>query len=296
MLFQFNRFNHCPQGKIIVEDITRIMSAQIEALGHEATTSEGAFIGRDLGYNVILEAFEDPAHVQAIADAHADGCRFIIVATEEPTDEGFNHGLEPAMIARQDCFPAVAKLADGILHLVPGIGITHWYEQFAPAAAAELGFAQALVDESPDIEPDLDFGFYGKMTWRRGQMLDRLGRDRVLLIDSLDVPWRDRDAAMRRCKVIVQIRANEEWGMVSSTRCASALFMGRPIVAEPHPDPRPWDGIVEFAKSVEDFYSLAEIGVRCWRPLHEEQMDRFRERLTPEACIGAPLRAIGILK
>lgn len=296
MLFQFNRFNHCPQGKIIVEDITRIMSAQIEALGHEAATSEGAFIGRDLGYNVILEAFESADDVNLIAAAHAEGCRFIIVATEEPTDDGFNHGLEPAMLYRQQAFPAVAKLADGILHLVPGEHVTRWYSQFAPAAPAELGHAEGLVSVSPDVEPDLDFGFYGKMTWRRGQMLDRLGRDRVLLIDSLDVPWQERDAAMRRCKVIVQIRANEEWGMVSSTRCASALCMGRPVVAEPHPDPRPWDGVIEFAKSVEDFYSLAEIGVRCWGPLHEEQMDRFRERLTPEACVGAPLRAIGVLK
>lgn len=296
MLFQFNRWNHCRQGQIIVEDITRIMSAQIQALGHQAVTSEGPFIGRSLGYNVILEAFEDQTHVQAIADASPD-CNFIIVATEEPTDDGFNHGLEPAMIKRQNAFPAAAKYASGILHLVPGAHVTQWYSQFAPAAAAELGFSPHLLDLRPQEPPAYDFGFYGKMTWRRKQMIDRLDQissTAVLLIDTLDVPWKERDAMMRRCRVIVQIRANDEWGMVSSTRCASALHFGRPIVAEPHPAPEPWDGVVTFSPSVEAFYHDAMVATRCWTELHASQLEKFAAKLTPEFCIGAPLRAIGI--
>ena len=92
MLFQFNTWNHCPQGKIIVEDITRIMGAQMAALGHEVRWSDDSFI--EDGVNVVLESFaDDPRPLELISAAHAAGRRFLCVATEEPTATGFNHGL-----------------------------------------------------------------------------------------------------------------------------------------------------------------------------------------------------------
>lgn len=301
MQFSFNTWNHCRQGQIIVEDITRIMGAQIAALGHDATWDNGAFIPRERGYNVVLESFaDDPATIRGISEAHQDGCRFIYVATEEPTPTGFNHGLEPAMIDRQRAFAEASKFCDGILHLIPGEGVTAWYSQHAPAAYAELGAAPGMVRTDPGVEPIHDFGFYGKMTWRREQMLSRLEREsggKVLKITSLDIPRGDRDNFMRWAKVIVQVRANEEWGMVSSTRCASALYFGRPVVAEPHPFSDPWDKVVRFSESVESFYADAVALARGdWRAEHRRQMARFGALLTPERCVGEPLRKIGVLK
>lgn len=298
--FHFSTFNHCRQGRIIVEDITAIMGAQMVALGHRASfTTEPVFVPREDGCNVVLESFaDDPATLKAIAEAHARGCRFIIVATEEPTETGFNHGLEPAMIDRQNAFPEAAKYAEGILHLVPGEHVTKWYAQFAPTAYAELGHAPDLVDQTAGTEPTHDFGFYGKMTWRRSEMLEHLERmagSKALRITSLDVPRAQRDATMRRAKVIVQIRANEEWGMVSSTRCATALSFGRPVVAEPHPFSAPWNRVVSFADSVEGFYGAAMSATRYWKDLHRHQLARFERVLTPEVCIGEPLRRIGII-
>ena len=300
MLFQFNTFNHCRQGQIIVEDITRILGGQMIALGHDVAWENGDFVpGRD-AMNVVLESFaDDPRTLERMTAARSAGCRFLIVATEEPTAAGFNHGLEPAMIDRQNAFPAAARLADGILHLVPGDAVTRWYQQFAPAAYAEIGHAPGLVEDPDDVEPDRDFGFYGKVTWRREQMLARLEQlsgGSVLRITSLDVPRRERDAEMRRARVIVQIRANDEWGMVSSTRCATALSFGRPVVAEPHPYARPWDGVVHFSASVESFYVDALEAAKNWRVLHAAQLARFEERLSPEVCVGRPLREIGITK
>lgn len=298
--FNFSHFNHCPQGKIIIGDITGIIGAQLQALGHQANwTDKAQFIHRDIGYNIVVESFaDDPATIRRIADAHVIGCRFLYIATEEPTDRGFNHGLEPAMIDRQNAFPEAAKYCDGILHLVPGRRVTDWYSQFASAAYVELGYAPGFVNSEPDIEPDHDFGFYGKMTWRRGHMLARLEREtggKVLLIESLDVPRRERDAIMRRAEVIVQIRANDEWGMVSSTRCATALSFGRPVIAEPHPEPAPWDRIVNFSPSIEAFYTEATFAAANWRDLHRQQFAKFEAILTPEVCIGRPLREIGII-
>lgn len=298
LLFNFSTWNHCRQGRIIVQDITVPLGRQIAALGHRVAWGEApTFIGRELGYNVVLESFaDDPRTIGAMTAARAAGCRFLIVATEEPTPAGFNHGLEPAMIERQAAFPAAAALADGILHLIPGDEITRWYGQFAPAAYAEIGYAPG-ASAVPDVEPTHDFGFYGKMTWRREEMLARLGRmGTVLRITSLDVPRDERDAVMRGARVIVQIRANEEWGMVSSTRCASALSFGRPVVAEPHHRSEPWDQVVRFSPTVEQFYADATAVARGnWRALHERQVARFADILSPERCVGEPLRRIGVL-
>lgn len=300
MLFRFTTFNHCRQGQIIVEDITRILGQQLIALGHEVDWSNDDFILGPDAMNVVLESFaDDPRTLARMAAARSAGCRFLIVATEEPTAAGFNHGLEPAMVDRQNAFPAAAKLADGILHLMPGDHVTRWYAQHASAAYAEIGYAPGLVEDPDDIEPDHDFGFYGKMSWRRDQILrtlEAISKTEILKILTLDVPRRERDATMRRARVIVQVRANEEWGMVSSTRCATALSFGRPVVAEPHPFSKPWDEVVHFSTSIDSFYSDAMDAARAWAPLHAIQMNRFKNKLSPEICIGRPLREIGITK
>lgn len=299
MIFRFLTFNHCDQGKCILEDMTRIIGHQMMALGHAVGwTNTENFIDRN-GYNVVIESFADnPDTIAKIAEAHARGCRFIYIATEEPTPNGFNHGLEPAMLERQNAFPRAAKFADGILHLIPGEHVTAWYSQFAPSAYAELGYAPTLVEDDGAVEPAHDFGFYGKMTWRREQMLARLEHlsgTQVLKITSLAVPRQERNAMMRRARVILQIRANEEWGMVSSTRCNTAIGFGRPIVAEPHPFCKPWDQIIEFSSSLELFYADALVAARGdWRALHRKQLAKLKETLTPEVCIGRPLREIGI--
>jgi hypothetical protein len=296
--FNFSSFNHCSQGQIIIEDITVTMGHQMRALGHQASwTTAADFISRDVGYNVILESFaDDPNTVASITKAHSDGCRFLYVATEEPSEKGFNSGLDPAMIDRQNAFPAAARFCDGILHLIPGDHVTKWYSQFAPAAYAETGFAPTMVEED-DIEPEVDFGFYGKMTWRREEILGRLEQMTgapVLRLTSFWTPRLDRDAAMRRCRVILQIRANLETQWVSGTRCAAALHFGRPIVAEPHDIKGPWGDVVPFSASVESFYADAIKTAGNWRGIHTEQMARFRERLTPERCVGQALRQIGV--
>lgn len=298
MMFNFSSFNHCYHGRVIIEDITRTMACQLVALGHDMImTEEPDFIGGAGGYNVILESFADnPDTIRRIGEAHSRGCRFIIVATEEPSSAGFNAGIDPAMVDRQNAFPEAARYADGILHLIPGADVNRWYSQFAPSAYAEIGYAPGFVDDVDDIVPDRDFGFYGKMTWRREQMLAELERTgSVLRITSLDIPRRERDRIMRSARVIVQIRANEEWGAISSTRCATALSFGRPVMAEPHPIPGPWAGIVHFSDSVGAFYADARSALPRWRDEHAQQFARFKDQLSPERCIGEPLRNIGIL-
>jgi len=306
--FNFNTFNHCRQGRIIVEDITRTMGLQMRALGHQVMWSDDLLpVVSGPIYNVLLESFaDDPQTLQTIAKAHGYGCKFIYVATEEPSDAGFNHGLDPAMIDRQNAYAEAMKYAVGTLHLIPGQHVTDWYAQFGPAAYAELGWAPYLDADRPLVmpkweqQPDHDVGFFGKMTWRRGQILDTMEAMglKVLRLTGLDTPRAERDAIMRRAKVIVQIRGNDEWTTVSSTRCVAALAMGRPVIAESHPAPAPWDQCVSFSKSMDEFYAdvrlVAQYSPALLAHYHQMQYNAFSKWLTPEHCIGGALRTLGV--
>lgn len=297
--FQFHDFNHCPQGRIAIEDIVAILGHQLIALGHRVGWPGSANFLRSAGsLNVLLEAFTDEGCIDRIAAAHAEGARFVYVATEEPSSLGFNRGNAFGMIDRMAAFPEAARYADAILHLVPGDAVTAWYSQFAPSAFVELGYAPGLVyygDTDEGSAPPYDFGFYGQTTPRREEIFARLRERGTLLTEyRLELPRAERDALMRRAKVIVQVRAQDNVEYVSSTRCASALFLGRPVVAEPHDVKLGWDEVVHFASGYDKFYDDAAKATHSWRMLHAAQLKRLERVFPPEVALGRALAAVGI--
>lgn len=300
MLFCFSDFNHCPQGRRAIEDIVAIMGHQLIDLGHEVYWPTGLpeFVGGGPGrINVLLEAFTDDDCIDTVARAHAAGCRFLFVATEEPTPLGFNSGNNYGMIDRQRVFPDAARYAAAILHLVPGDAVGEWYGRYAPSARAELGYSESLRSPSSMVEPPFDFGFFGQMTPRRVEILNRLRDVGSVLVEArLELPREVRDAEMRRAKVIVTVRAQDNVEYVSSTRCAAAILFGRPVVAEPHAVHLGWDDVIDFATSMDGFYEAARAALGSWRSLHEEQLDRMALYLTPDACLGRALREVGLCR
>src|ERR1700680_113193 len=109
MQFLANTFNHNELGKRSLEDILGIICHQLRALGHEAVwdPKNTQFLARGHGINFIVEGFTDTidgGSIKVIADAHAQGAEFVIVATEEPTSKGFNLGSPKEMINRQGGF------------------------------------------------------------------------------------------------------------------------------------------------------------------------------------------------
>ncbi len=298
MLFSFSTFNHCDAGRRCIEDLTTILSAQLRALGNLThATAKPIFSVGDI--NVLYEAFDDPATIATIAEAHAAGHRFIYIATEEPTDEGcFGGRLDNRMRERQEAFVEAARYADGILHLMPGERVNAWYSRYAPAAYAELGYAESLVQYvDPDEEPDFAFGFYGQVTPRREKIFDELRRrtgNEILILPFITHSSAERDAAMRRVAVVLQVRAHDSMETISSSRCATALNLGRPVVAEPHAYAAPWDRIVYVAQTIEEFYENAAEASRDWEEGRAHQIARFAAILPPEVCLGEPLRRIGI--
>lgn len=298
MLFSFWMANHTLMGQRSLEDVIGIFGHQLRALGHEAIwdKSNSKLIFPDRGYNVLVEGFTPPI-VELIASYHARGARFLCLATEEPTPKGFNWGTQPEMIRRQEWFPLIAPYLDGIFALVPGRHVTDWYGRHAPTAYVELGFAPSLV--RPQYRrPTFDFGFYGSVSPRRLKILKKLARradkpNAVRVVADFKTQ-RERDEAMQEAKVVVQLRKFDAMGLVSSSRCNTALCLGRPVVAEPHELSKPWDEIVYFAPEKKDFVNLCFEVLADWPRHHAMQFNEFARRLTPEFCVGRALAEIGL--
>lgn len=298
--FLFWLGNHNALGQRSLEDVIGIVGHQLRALGHEATWDprNHAFLLPSMGINVVVEGFT-PTSIQIIAEAKKRGARFLCLATEEPTDKGFNYGTQAEMVMRQETFAEAGHMFEGILHLVPGEHVTRWYGQFAPSAPAELGYAPTLERVTPQ-QPEWEFGFFGSVTKRRLKILKQLARrcglPKAVRIVSDFSTQQERDQVMRSAKVIVQLRKFEAMGLVSSSRCCTALCLGRPIIAEPHLLSDEWEGVVRFAKTSEAFLDEAMFVRAAWKPVWNKQFEQFKRVMSPERCIGEPLRRIGLLE
>lgn len=295
--FLFNLFNHNPLGQRSLEDPMGIVGHQLQALGHRVVweSKNDHLLMGDSGINLLVEGFT-PGSTQVIAAAHERGARFVIIATEEPTPRGFNHGLDLEMVKRQAEFPNAAKFAEGILYLVPGDHVRDYYSQFAPSAYVELGYAPTLVRPGDWAEPTYDFGFFGSLSKRRLKLLKKLakaiGTQRAVRVEATFPSQVDRDRIMREARVIVQIRKHDQMGLVSSTRCNTALCLGRPVIAEPHALSKPWDEVIKFSDTDESFLMDAILMRTAWKGVHAAQFEKFKQRFTPDFCIGRALREI----
>jgi hypothetical protein len=298
--YLFTLINHSKDGARSLEDPIAIIGHQLRALGHCAEhhpDKTDKFLVAEAGYNVIVEGFTDTV-IDIMRQVREQGGRWLILATEEPTDRGFNHGQSPEMIMRQKQFPKAAQYADGILHLVPGERVNKWYSQFAPSAFADLGYAPTLVRPSDGVEPIYDFGFFGSLTRRRAKILKRLakyiGSEKAVRVECTFAEGTKRDQLMRQSRVIVQIKKDERMELVSSSRLNTALCVGRPVIAEPHELSAPWDQVVKFSKTLDGFYADCLMARSAWRGVHAAQMEKFKVRMSPEICVGRALREIGV--
>src|SRR6266702_109016 len=271
-LYLFHLWNHNKYGKKSLEDVIGILGHQIRALGHQAVWDptndarpDGSydlkFVLQNQGYNVIVEGFT-PKIIEILADGYSKGAKFVCIATEEPTPRGFNHGISREMRWRQETFPLAAKYIEGIVHLVPGQHVTDWYGQHAPTAFADLGYAPTLLRQETVSEPEWDFGFFGSLSPRRHSILKKLSRmmlnsPRAVRIVSSFPDQVTRDRIMQNTKVIVKLRKYRQMGLVSNSRCNTALCLGRPIIAEAHEYSKPWDEIVKFTETEEEFLYTA---------------------------------------
>src|ERR1700723_1325267 len=147
--------NHTETGQRSLEDVIGIFGHACRALGHQIIWDprNHQFLTAERGINIVVEGFT-AGSLDALEKAHKKNCRFIVLATEEPSPQGFNQGVQPEMVKRQQTFPGVVRFAEAILHLVPGEHVTRWYSQFLPTAQVELGYAPTLIRKPLGHEPE----------------------------------------------------------------------------------------------------------------------------------------------
>jgi hypothetical protein len=304
--FAVNLSNHNSLGRRSLEDPAAIIMHQLHALGHQVARIDGKALADGAGITIAFEGWIDEQAAEEARTARQKGARLLIIATEEPTPKGFNHGLAEQFVRRQEVFPLVAAEAEAIWCLVPGTAA--WYGQWGPPAVdMELGWARTLERQGP--EPDTEFCFFGNFTERRRKVIERLIK-RVsadmkrhghferfnAMVTTYFAEGGDRDTIVWRGKVLPLIRAHEPMGLVSSSRISTTLHLGRPIVAEPHQLSQNWEAIVDFAASTEEFYRRAVDARHGWRWLHARQMKAFREAMSPEQQVGRALRETGLIE
>lgn len=301
--FLVNLWNHNKAGQRSLEDVVGIFGHQLRTFGHEIVWDENNNKWYTLnmpdgstGYNVVVEGFT-PGSVQHLKEGYERGARYICLATEEPTPKGFNWGNQEEMRKRQILFAEAAPYFESILYLVPGKFVHDWYSQFAPSAYVELGYAPTLYRPTWD-EPEFEFGFYGSLSKRRLQILKKLtsrmyNYPKAVRIVADFATQLERDKEMRKCKIILQLRKFESMGLVSSSRCNTALHLGRPVICEPHQLSKPWDEVVTFTNSMEEFFAVALVRRSTWKGLWADQFEKFRAKFSPDHCVGRALREVG---
>jgi hypothetical protein len=292
--------NHSLLGQRSLEDVIGIVGHQLKALGHKViwNPSNEQMVHGDSGINVIVEGFT-PFSTAVMREMYDKGARFLMLATEEPTDKGFNHGTQKEMVWRQQLFPEAARLCEAILYLVPGEHVDAYYRQFAPASYIELGYAPSLLRRTDKV-PTFEFGFFGSLTKRRERIIKRLARrlpprQNIRVVASFPTQA-ERDELIRDCKVVLQLRKFDQMQLVSSSRCNTALCLGRPVVAEPHDLCKPWDEVVHFSTSEDAFYNDALLARSQWQPIYLDQFDKFKSKFTPQHCIGNALEKVRLLE
>lgn len=275
-----------------MEDVVGIFGKQLRSLGHNILwdTANDKWINGPGNVNIVVEGFTKGS-IEIIKTAHAQGAKFIYLATEEPTPKGFNHGYQKEMVWRQQTFAEAAKYCDAIFYLVPGQHVHEFYSQFAPSSYVELGFAPNLVRPQYITEPQYEFGFYGSLSDRRLKILKKLANRMLNTPNAVRIvadfsTQEQRDREMQNCKVVLQLRKFERMGLVSSSRCNTALHLGRPVIAESHDLSKPWDEVVMFTKNIDEFIANCLVWRNLWRQLWSDQFSRFRTKMPPEYCVG----------
>lgn len=281
MHFHFNLANHTPRGRLSLQDLVDVLSAQLQDLGHEVSHADGRAI-RSPGINVFFEGFVGGT-AERVADLRREGKRYLIVATERPGREASSAEVTAD---RLQGMAVCGRGADALWALDPQA--VPYLLTLGPAAAhAELGHSPRNLRPDSDEPPEFDFGFYGTMTPDRIQAIWALkARGHTVHTVPDVVEGFERDREMQRARVILNT-PSQAGAPFSSSRANTALNLRRPIAAMAHDGPTPWRRVVPFVAR-EDFVETAEAALSNWRAVWLMQYAAFAKEL-PAGLLAAAI-------
>lgn len=321
--FHFSLFQHSKLGKATLEDVVDTLIWMIVDLGHTVSRFDGVdkgFLVGDNCYNIVFESFGEQSGPSTARQIDA-GAKVICIVTENPTRNTWNNIKTGFYAERWGHFKRLAPRFHALWCLVPGAADKLRYMN-RNGVDIELGYSAIREKKFLDIpavqafnnsgtKPLYDFGFFGGLTERRRRTFDRMREqgcnihmlskgitaeflkdfDAALMADYVDPA--KRNGAMLNCKVILHPAAHHKWGIVSNSRCVTALHLGKPVVCEPTM-PSIWQKIVAFSSGFDQpFIDLCKDVLNRWEQEREEQLARFRELLPSCVAIGHAMSALG---
>lgn len=290
MIFNFNRFNHIPVGRISLNDVCNLIGAQLKDLGHKPIQDDHRLYEPPV-INVVFEHFDDVS-IPTMQEAVRNGAKIVVVATENPTAEGFNgYNEHHNMRARMMRFPEVGSIVSAIWCLIPAA--VSWYRSVnRNTHLIELGYSPILQQDVGQLEPRHDFSLYGQITpYRRALALELRKKYSLLAPQKLPdvpnyLPEKDRDAMVRDAKWSLHLKQKPDWNIISASRCATSLHLGRPVLSEWIHGSSPWMNVIDFAPGKMTDWDMPD-----WRAAYERQAAAFRT-LTAEKCLGEAVSAL----
>jgi hypothetical protein len=155
----------------------------------------------------------------------------------------------------------------------------------------ELGYAKTSMS-GLDHVPGNDFGVFGPLTPTARKMVKKLHRISNVRVVEKFTDKKHRDTEFLTVRVVLQLYdgvARE----ISGTQCNVALHMGRPVIAQTFERRNVWNDIVKVADP--DKFVADCMGLRLdWKNEYQRQFTQFVTKLTPEFCISAPFKQLGI--
>ena len=286
MIFSFCLFNHSEVGRQSLVDLMAIVQAQLRDLGHEVLGLTD-FPAEPPIVNLLFERFGDK-QLDMLRKFRANHPRLILLGTERPEKHGFNGSSgESEMAIRMKGFAEACKYVDGVWYLAEE---WEWYRrQHEHVSLIEFGYSPSLVQKN-EIEPQFDFCIFGSLTRHRAEMANQLGKYAMVASPNVYpgmpfLPQAERNALVRSSKVVLHIKQDANWKVISASRCATSLYLGRPVISDPHDCGGPWKKIIKFVPE-ESFVMDALDMAKNWREEHGRQMAVFSETLSAEACLG----------
>lgn len=275
--FHFCTANHNEVGRSTLVDMADWFHAGLTELGHKVTFSE-THVERS-AINLFWEYFE-PGMAEELLRA---GIEYGIIATELPDGRGFNWQESEIWRSRFNCFAQVASRAKFIWTMIESS--IPFYAQFCPTAFIELGFSERLIPVGMDIEPRIDFCFFGLKTPYRVQVVKEIEKyANVVWPEGLLSPA-GVEELICNSRVGLNFKQSERWPIPSPTRLGRLMMAQRAVAAECVPVVTRQGLIAGVCPENIPFHEYAlHILREGWRKKAESVFERYRAEM-PMALI-----------
>jgi hypothetical protein len=210
-----------------IADTISFLKCALQDCGHTAYISPGIVPGK---VHIVMEAFVEQKHLDAVIDGYANGARYILIGTEPIINGCFNRGIVDQhhhysngdyWQTRFQNFVTAAKYAE-VIWVLDSSMIDEYQRTFAHLPVRFLPHGHVnhfdTVPNRPESERDIDFYFSGAVTAYREGILRALASTHTLMFNHPRTSEYLRLDFLSRAKVCLSLRLSERNDIPSVSR------------------------------------------------------------------------------